>query len=340
METPKVSIIVPVYNVEKYLNRCVRSLITQTLKDIEIILVDDESPDNCPQMCDEWSRKDFRVRVIHKKNGGLGMACNSGLETALGKYVAFVDSDDWVEAEMYQTLYVTAENKNAQMVFSGIQRVDDIGNVAPMYQSQELVVHEGRKKINSLMLDMIASEASQKKERIIPMSAKIVIYERDTLMRHHIRFESERKFISEDLLFNLDCLAVSKCAIEVPITFYNYYINTSSLSQTLRLDRFEKALDIRYELLQRYNGLPLEFQTRVDRMFIGYSRVAIRQIAVAHHIGLLLKLTMIKEIINHPIWSNIRDTYPIKAMPIIHRIFLYCILNKYTLLTFALAALK
>ena len=98
---PKVSIIVPVYNVEKYLVRCMESLLNQTLKEIEIILVDDGSPDNCPQMCDEYARRDSRVKVIHKSNAGLGYARNSGLDVAVGEYIAFVDSDDYVDTSMY-----------------------------------------------------------------------------------------------------------------------------------------------------------------------------------------------------------------------------------------------
>lgn len=90
---PKVSIIVPVYNVEKYLARCMESLLNQTLTEIEIILVDDGSPDNCPQMCDEYARRDSRVKVIHKSNAGLGYARNSGLDVAIGEYIAFVELD-------------------------------------------------------------------------------------------------------------------------------------------------------------------------------------------------------------------------------------------------------
>lgn len=96
MKYPKVSIILPIYNVEKYLDRCMESLLNQTLEDIEIIMVDDGSPDNCPQMCDEYAKKDNRVKVVHKKNAGLGFARNSGLDVAKGEYIAFVDSDDYV----------------------------------------------------------------------------------------------------------------------------------------------------------------------------------------------------------------------------------------------------
>ena len=92
-----ISVIIPIYNVEAYLDECIASVIAQTYSNLEIILVDDGSPDNCPQMCDEWAAKDSRIRVIHKENGGLSDARNAGIDIATGEYIAFVDSDDWIE---------------------------------------------------------------------------------------------------------------------------------------------------------------------------------------------------------------------------------------------------
>lgn len=99
----KISVIIPVYNVEKYLRRCVDSVLTQTYENLEVILVDDGSPDGCPQICDEYAQKDSRVRVIHKKNGGLSSARNAALDSGLkGDFVAFVDSDDWIAKDYYK----------------------------------------------------------------------------------------------------------------------------------------------------------------------------------------------------------------------------------------------
>ena len=95
-----ISIIIPIYKVEKFLDRCVESVVNQTYSNLEIILVDDGSPDNCPYMCDEWAEKDSRIKVIHKLNGGLSDARNEGLKSSTGKYVGFVDSDDWIAPEM------------------------------------------------------------------------------------------------------------------------------------------------------------------------------------------------------------------------------------------------
>ena len=118
----KVSIVVPVYNVEKYLDRCMESLVNQTLKDIEIILVDDGSPDNCPQMCDEWAKKDDRIVVIHKENGGLSSARNAGIKLAKGQYIGYIDSDDYAELNMFEILYNCAKENDVDFVMSDYWR--------------------------------------------------------------------------------------------------------------------------------------------------------------------------------------------------------------------------
>ena len=119
-----ISIIVPVYNVQKYLDRCMNTLLNQTYKNIEIILIDDESPDSCPQMCDEYKRIDQRIKVVHKLNEGLGFARNSGLEIARGKYIIFVDSDDYVTENMCELLYQSAKKYDADVVYGGIFYAD------------------------------------------------------------------------------------------------------------------------------------------------------------------------------------------------------------------------
>ena len=101
---PLISVIIPIYNVEKYMDRCLESVVTQTYSNLEIILVDDGSPDKCPQKCESWKKKDARIIVVHKKNGGLSSARNAGLDICTGEYICFVDSDDWIEKDMIQHL--------------------------------------------------------------------------------------------------------------------------------------------------------------------------------------------------------------------------------------------
>lgn len=124
MNSPLVSVIIPVYNVENYLNRCVESVVNQTYRNLEIILVDDGSPDKCPQMCDKWAEKDNRIRVIHKENGGLSSARNAGLDMCRGEYVSFVDSDDWVELDFYETIVLQMMEYCAEIGCAGRYDVD------------------------------------------------------------------------------------------------------------------------------------------------------------------------------------------------------------------------
>ena len=123
----KISVIVPVYKVEPYLRRCVDSILAQTHKNLEVILVDDGSPDGCPAICDEYAAQDSRVKVIHKENGGVSSARNAGLDAATGDYIGFVDSDDQLVPEMYETLLETAEGKDADVSMCGYIWVADDG---------------------------------------------------------------------------------------------------------------------------------------------------------------------------------------------------------------------
>lgn len=111
-----ISVIIPIYNVEKYLDRCVDSIINQTYKNLEIILVDDGSPDNCPKMCDDYAEKDSRIKVVHKKNGGLSDARNAGMKVATGGYVSFIDSDDYVSLDFYEILLQTMIDNDSDIV--------------------------------------------------------------------------------------------------------------------------------------------------------------------------------------------------------------------------------
>ena len=125
LNDPTLSIIVPIYKVETYLPTCIDSILAQTFRDFELILVDDGSPDNCPALCDAAAQKDERIRVIHQKNGGLSAARNAGLDIARGEWIGFVDSDDTVAPEMYKTLHDLAQAHHANLAICDILLVDE-----------------------------------------------------------------------------------------------------------------------------------------------------------------------------------------------------------------------
>ncbi len=144
-----ISVVVPIYNVELYLRKCIDSIVNQTYKDLEIILVDDGSPDNCGLICDEYAKMDNRIKVIHKENGGLSTARNAGLDIATGSYIGFVDSDDWIEPTMYEKMYSFLVENNLDLVECGINLISS-SSVTSFITSQNIIV-SGR---NSLKMHL------------------------------------------------------------------------------------------------------------------------------------------------------------------------------------------
>ena len=129
MPSSVISVIVPIYNVENYLDRCIESIVNQTYKDLEIILVDDGSPDNCPQMCDSWAEKDNRIKVVHKENGGLSDARNAGMLHVTGEIVSYIDSDDRIESNMFEKMLTQMEQDNSDIVSCGVKWVEENGKL-------------------------------------------------------------------------------------------------------------------------------------------------------------------------------------------------------------------
>ncbi|MEE0335032.1 MAG: glycosyltransferase [Catenibacterium mitsuokai] len=148
-----ISVIVPVYQVENYLNQCIESIIEQTYTNLEIILIDDGSKDNCPQICDDWSIKDKRIKVIHKKNGGLSDARNVGLDIAKGKYIAFIDSDDWVDSRYIELLYNSLIKSEADISACSIQKVYDADSVDPYNLNPKLQLVTPKEAIKDILYD-------------------------------------------------------------------------------------------------------------------------------------------------------------------------------------------
>ena len=122
-----ISVIIPVYKVEKYLDECLASVTGQTYRNLEIILVDDGSPDRCGEICDQWANKDNRIRVIHKQNGGLADARNAGIDVATGDYISFVDSDDYVDEDFLEGLYSALKKFNTKLAICNMTTFDENG---------------------------------------------------------------------------------------------------------------------------------------------------------------------------------------------------------------------
>ena len=156
-----ISVIVPIYNVEKYLRQCLNSLLTQTYNNIEVIMVDDGSPDNCGAICDEYARKYGNFIVVHKENAGLGMARNTGLEYVTGKYVMFLDSDDYIDSELIQILYEAMKINKVDISKSGFRRINNSGNIKVITNYNE-EIFIGKKAATEFLPRLIGSAPNKK----------------------------------------------------------------------------------------------------------------------------------------------------------------------------------
>lgn len=321
----KISVIVPVYNVEKYLVRCVESLLKQTLKEIEIILVDDGSPDRCPVMCDSYEKKYDNVVTIHKKNAGLGMARNSGLEIAKGEYVAFVDSDDYVEKEMYEVLYNIAKEKKADVVISGgFISEGAYRTVKVNKETENELIYEGE-EVKLLALKMTGSLPEHQFDFEHAMSACKGIYKNELIVSNGVCFHSERELISEDLLFHYDIVQYAKKAIVIPKCFYHYCLNNESLTKKYYKDRFQRNVSFyKYivELLEE-RRFTNDSNLYAQRLLIANARVVISQIIKYYKKMRNNMFDEILDVCNNDVLVQILNNYPIDRLPIKQKIFTY-----------------
>lgn len=321
---PAVSIIVPVYNTGKYLRQCVDSLLAQKLTNIEIILVDDESPDDAPEICDAYAEKDERIRVIHQANRGLGLSRNSGLEIARGEYVGFIDSDDYVSEEMYQLLYCNAIEQHADISYCSFQRFSGDNQIQHVdissYPKQKW---EGKMEIRQYLLDRVGLPPTSRDDKLYAVSVCGGIFAMSTLDRIGIRFVSERTMISEDLIFDID--VIPECDVivcqEAPLYYYRH--NTNSLTRAYKSDRFDKNVELYHEMMQRLQKTydEQEIFNPVSRYLLTTARISIiQEMTFSRQHGYKKTIKGIRRICGVEEIREILRIYDYKSLPFKYRV--------------------
>lgn len=251
-----VSVIVPIYKVEEYLDRCVNSIVNQTYKNLEIILVDDGSPDRCPQMCDEWKKKDSRIKVIHKLNEGAGLARNKGLENCTGKYICFFDSDDYLNPDTVEKCVKTAGKYSSDIVLFGAAEVDLNGNVlnntdfdlGNTYFENEAVTE-------NLLSELISHDFRKGREHNFHFSLWTGFFSSKLIKKNNLTFLSEREIFSEDSYFLLELYSKAKSVAVIPDVLYYHLINNGSLSQSYNEERHKRIGDFLIKTLELADSL-------------------------------------------------------------------------------------
>lgn len=350
MAQPEISIITPVYNVEKYIERCVNSLTNQTFQNIEIILVDDSSTDSSLEICKKLAENDPRIKVLHKENEGAGMARNAALKVATGKYIGFVDSDDYVDPDMFQTLYEKAEKYGSDLILSGYHLVD--GSIFSKSGSRTTKVYfdkdtqiDNEEDIKKLKMGIVGSLPEDKDDSKYGMSLWKNLFRHEVIQKNNITFESEREKFSEDALFMVDYIASIKKATGINEAFYNYCRNGNSISKSYDPYKFRNSLAFIKEVETRFKKdiEPEKYEIYMYRFWQAICRVICSQ-EIMHATDQKIEYKVLRErlkmICTHEITVKTFKNYPLHKLPLAQRIFAYGIKHKMYYLLKVLVGLR
>lgn len=243
-----ISVIIPVYNVENYLPKCIESILSQSYQDFEAIFVIDGSPDKCYKICQSYAEKDSRIRIINKENEGVSKARNVGIQEAKGDWIVFIDSDDWVTPDYLSTFNVRNAN-NIDLIISGIEIIDNrTGNIINNISYNDLDIEEADFSRDFLPNKLFFAGHPIGKA-----------FRRSTILRSHIFFDEHLSF-HEDHIFVLDYLLHCKCIRLRSMNTYNYRVYHSTSSLSTKRHHWKALLDSSIKMLDRLQALSQKFQ--------------------------------------------------------------------------------
>ncbi len=233
---PFLSIIVPIYNVpERYLRKCIESLINQTFKDIEILLIDDGSTDNSSLICDEYSASNENITTIHKENGGLSSARNKGVREASGKYIMFVDGDDWINPESCEVLHNCFNNNDVDLIMFCMSKDYEESTTPYLYFLKENYIYKDDE------IKWLQSQVLNYNSNIATVTTKLI--KRELLISNNVFHNEQLKQGAEGIVFNIDLFGTVRSAVFIKKYLYHYLYNESSISAS-----YNEAIEGRIEV--------------------------------------------------------------------------------------------
>lgn len=262
---PAISVIVPVYNTQKFLEKCLESIINQTFKDIEIICINDGSTDNSMSILNDYSEIDSRIKIINQKNAGLSCARNTGINNAKGEYIGFVDSDDWIDLDFFEKLYNAAKNYDADIASAGIKRVRSYKWKYHLKIKEEEVTENTDRKF--VLCD-------------VPEKCYVwnKIYRLEKIKQFSLYFEAGIYF--EDRCFTCEALSKLKRLVVVPDTYYNYWTNPNSIVKSKSTKKTQDAKYTNEKMMKilKLNNINLEhYAEKIKKIkFLGLTILKIK----------------------------------------------------------------
>jgi glycosyltransferase involved in cell wall biosynthesis len=293
---PKVSVIVPVYNVEKYLPRCIESILNQTFQDFEILLIDDGSKDKSGQICDEYVKKDKRIKVFHKKNARVSAARNDGIRMAQGKYISFIDSDDWIDPEMYEEMVKKAEKFKLEFIMCDYKKKSENyedNRTQPIrggYYSKEEIKNELFQCL--IMFDHIEFPPT--------ISNWVCLFNLEFLKINNLYYDEDIHYCEDSLFGSKVLYHTTNFYYLKNHHYYNYFYNPTSTTNTYNEKKWESYLKINDRLI-KYFGETTEYdfskQIQINMLYFTLNMLGQVKYSGKEE---KVKLNMIKKIIHHP----------------------------------------
>lgn len=322
MAKPKVSIIVPMYNVEAYLGDCLDSLLSQSLRDIEIVAVDDGSPDSSRSIAEAYAKRDSRVKVVHRENGGLGPARNTGIEYATGEYIGFVDSDDWADRDMFLSLYKAAVEEQADIVVGGYEIWSNGKVVSKKTHPLAGRTLRGKKEVEPYRRLMLGRLPDDGGVRSWPIQVWTSIYRAEMVESSRVRFKDIR---SEDMFFNIKIWKSANCVSHVSECGYRYRKDYQpSITTSFNPDTAEDFLEVFRSLLACAESEedPDDARLRVCRQILDYGRTYVYMVEKSG-LDINQKVAALKRIAKSPEFIENCKDYPTENLSrlqsLIHR---------------------
>lgn len=263
----KISVIVPVYGEDEYLDACIESIVKQTYDNLEIILVDDGSPDRCPEICDVWAKKDERIKVIHKQNGGLVSARQAGMMASSGEYIGYVDGDDWIEPDMYQHMIETMENENVDIVISGFKK-DLYGKCVKCLNPIPTGIYSKNDIINKIFPKMICFDKVYKYGLYTYVWNKL--FKKEIIYQNQLNVD-KRIVMGEDLACVFPTILEARAIAITDYAGYHYRQRMNSLLRKRNPNNENiKKLNVFYQYLQSVIGKTQLKKTFEEQLYYYY----------------------------------------------------------------------
>jgi len=338
-----VSVVVPVYNTERYLDRCVGNVLGQTFSDFELILVDDGSGDSSPELCDLWAKKDPRIRVIHKENGGAGLARNAGIDVARGKYICFFDSDDHVDSDLLEICVKSAEEHGADMVCYGYDQRDSENDEVQSVSvpSPAKNVFCGDEVMDVLLPMSLSQNAESGEDWNLTLSACTRLFSAKVILDSGWRFVSEREVASEDFYSLTELHQYIKKAVVINRVMYHYTVNYGSFSRSYTPDRLIKLNSFAESMrsLSERMGCARMLSASIDTAYLGLVMGALKQ-AVRADMGLCDRYKAIGRIVKDFELQAVLKRHCYSGENLQKKILFFCIKHRLSAICYVIVAMK